>query len=358
MEFNETKELIEDIAEGKMVILLDDEDRENEGDLVCAAELIDDKKINFMISKARGLVCLPLSPEKCDKLNLPMMTNNNRAKHGTGFTVSIEAKDGITTGISAVDRALTIQAAANKDAVASDIVQPGHIFPLMAQQGGVLIRAGHTEAGCDLARLAGFEPASVIVEILNDDGSMARSADLQKFGKKHGIKLGHIADLIHYRVENEKTVERISQRPFNTKYGEFELYSYLDTIHNDIHIALVKGSISKSNEPYVRVHMENIFKDVMQEVNRGFSINSALSMISDVESGVFLLLRKQDNQAILENIDNQDYRSSDDGKTFGIGAQILSDLGVTSMKSLGKPKKWPGLEGFGITISEYVNMKE
>jgi 3,4-dihydroxy 2-butanone 4-phosphate synthase/GTP cyclohydrolase II len=187
---------------------------------------------------------------------------------------------------------------------------------------------------------------------------MARSADLQKFGKKHGIKLGHIADLIHYRVENEKTVERISQRPFNTKYGQFELYSYLDTIHNDIHIALVKGSINKSIEPYVRVHMENIFKDVMQEVNRGFSINSALSMISEVESGVFLLLRKQDNQAILENIDNQDYRSNDDGKTFGIGAQILSDLGVTSMKSLGKPKKWPGLEGFGITISEYVNMKE
>ena len=286
------------------------------------------------------------------------MVSKNSDLHSTNFTVSIEAATGVTTGISAADRAKTILDAVAKNAKPLDIVQPGHIFPLMAQQGGVLIRAGHTEAGCDLARLAGFEPASVIVEILNDDGSMARSADLQKFGKKHGIKLGNIADLIHYRVENEKTVERISQRPFNTKYGEFELYSYLDTIHNDIHIALVKGSISKSNEPYVRVHMENIFKDVMQEVNRGFSINSALSMISDVESGVFLLLRKQDNQAILENIDNQDYRSSDDGKTFGIGAQILSDLGVTSMKSLGKPKKWPGLEGFGITISEYVNMKE
>jgi len=287
-----------------------------------------------------------------------LMVSKNSDLHSTNFTVSIEAATGVTTGISAADRAKTILDAVAKNAKPLDIVQPGHIFPLMAQQGGVLIRAGHTEAGCDLARLAGFEPASVIVEILNDDGSMARSADLQKFGKKHGIKLGNIADLIHYRVENEKTVERISQRPFNTKYGEFELYSYLDTIHNDIHIALVKGSISKSNEPYVRVHMENIFKDVMQEVNRGFSINSALSMISDVESGVFLLLRKQDNQAILENIDNQDYRSSDDGKTFGIGAQILSDLGVTSMKSLGKPKKWPGLEGFGITISEYVNMKE
>ena len=352
------KELLEDYKQGKMIILMDDENRENEGDLLIAAEKVTKEDVNFMATHGRGLICLTLTQQRCQQLNLPLMVSKNSDLHSTNFTVSIEAATGVTTGISAADRAKTILDAVAKNAKPLDIVQPGHIFPLMAQQGGVLIRAGHTEAGCDLARLAGFEPASVIVEILNDDGSMARSADLQKFGKKHGIKLGNIADLIHYRVENEKTVERISQRPFNTKYGEFELYSYLDTIHNDIHIALVKGSICKSNEPYVRVHMENIFKDVMQEVNRGFSINSALSMISDVESGVFLLLRKQDNQAILENIDNQDYRSSDDGKTFGIGAQILSDLGVTSMKSLGKPKKWPGLEGFGITISEYVNMKE
>ena len=352
------KELLEDYKQGKMIILMDDENRENEGDLLIAAEKVTKEDVNFMATHGRGLICLTLTQQRCQQLNLPLMVSKNSDLHSTNFTVSIEAATGVSTGISAADRAKTILDAVAKNAKPLDIVQPGHIFPLMAQQGGVLIRAGHTEAGCDLARLAGFEPASVIVEILNDDGSMARSADLQKFGKKHGIKLGNIADLIHYRVENEKTVERISQRPFNTKYGEFELYSYLDTIHNDIHIALVKGSISKSNEPYVRVHMENIFKDVMQEVNRGFSINSALSMISDVESGVFLLLRKQDNQAILENIDNQDYRSSDDGKTFGIGAQILSDLGVTSMKSLGKPKKWPGLEGFGITISEYVNMKE
>ena len=352
------KELLEDYKQGKMIILMDDENRENEGDLLIAAEKVTKEDVNFMATHGRGLICLTLTQQRCQQLNLPLMVSKNSDLHSTNFTVSIEAATGVTTGISAADRAKTILDAVAKNAKPLDIVQPGHIFPLMAQQGGVLIRAGHTEAGCDLARLAGFEPASVIVEILNDDGSMARSADLQKFGKKHGIKLGNIADLIHYRVENEKTVERISQRPFNTKYGEFELYSYLDTIHNDIHIALVKGSISKSNEPYVRVHMENIFKDVMQEVNRGFSINSALSMISEVESGVFLLLRKQDNQAILENIDNQDYKGRDDGKTFGIGAQILSDLGVTSMKSLGKPKKWPGLEGFGITISEYVNMKE
>jgi len=304
------------------------------------------------------LICLTLTQQRCQQLNLPLMVSKNSDLHSTNFTVSIEAASGVTTGISASDRTKTILDAVAKDAKPIDIVQPGHVFPLMAQQGGVLIRAGHTEAGCDLARLAGFEASSVIVEILNDDGSMARSEDLYNFGKKHNIKVGHIADLIHYRVENEKTVERISQRPFKTKYGDFELYSYLDTIHNDIHIALVKGTMSKKTEPYVRVHMENIFKDVLQEVQRGFSINSALSMISEVDNGVFLLLRKQSNQAILENIDNQDYKSSDDGKTFGIGAQILSDLGVSKMKSLGKPRKWPGLEGFGITITEYVNIKE
>ena len=191
------------------------------------------------------------------------MVSQNSDLHSTNFTVSIEAASGVTTGISAADRTKTILDAVAKDAKPIDIVQPGHVFPLMAQQGGVLIRAGHTEAGCDLARLAGFEASSVIVEILNDDGSMARSDDLYKFGKKHDIKVGHIADLIHYRVENEKTVERISQRPFKTKYGQFELFSYLDTIHNDIHIALVKEHVIKT-EPYVRVHMENIFKDVFK----------------------------------------------------------------------------------------------
>ena len=352
------EELLEDYKQGKMIILIDDEGRENEGDLLIAAEKVTKEDINFMATHGRGLICLTLTQGRCQQLNLPLMVSQNSDLHSTNFTVSIEAASGVTTGISASDRAKTILDAVAKDAKPIDIVQPGHVFPLMAQQGGVLIRAGHTEAGCDLARLAGFEPASVIVEILNKDGSMARSADLVKFGKKHEIKVGNIADLIHYRVENEKTIERISQRPFNTKYGEFKLYSYLDTIHNDIHIALVKGTINESNEPHVRVHMENIFKDVLQEVQRGFSINSALDMISEVENGVFLLLRKQDNQAILENIDNQDYRSNDDGKTFGIGAQILADLGVRNMKSLGKPRKWPGLEGFGITITEYINIKE
>ena len=350
--------ILEDYKKGKMIILMDDEGRENEGDLLIAAEKVTKEDINFMATHGRGLICLTLTQDRCQQLSLPLMVSQNSDLHSTNFTVSIEAASGVTTGISASDRAKTILDAVAKNAKPIDIVQPGHVFPLMAQQGGVLIRAGHTEAGCDLARLAGFEPASVIVEILNDDGSMARSSDLEKFGKKHKIKVGNIADLIHYRVENEKTVERISQRPFETKYGKFRLYSYLDTIHNDIHIALVKGVLNESNEPHVRVHMENIFRDVLNEVQNGFSINSALEMISDVENGVFLLLRKQDNQAILENINNKADINYDDGKTFGIGAQILSDLGVRTMKSLGKPRKWPGIEGFGITISEYINIKE
>ncbi len=352
------EEIIEDYKQGKMIILMDDENRENEGDLLVAAEKVSKEDINFMATHGRGLICLTLTQERCQLLNLPLMVSQNSDLHSTNFTVSIEAASGVTTGISVADRTKTIIDAVAKDAKPIDIVQPGHVFPLMAQQGGVLIRAGHTEAGCDLARLAGFEPASVIVEILNDDGSMARSGDLHKFGKKHDIKVGTIADLIHYRVENEKSIERISQRPFETKYGKFELYSYLDRIHNDLHIALVKGVIDESSEPYVRVHMENIFKDVLQEYKRGFTINSALNKISDVETGVFLLLRKQDNQAILENIDNQDYNSKDDSRTFGIGAQILADLGVTNMKSLGNPRKWPGLDGFGINITEYINTKE
>jgi 3,4-dihydroxy 2-butanone 4-phosphate synthase/GTP cyclohydrolase II len=352
------EEIIEDYKQGKMIILMDDENRENEGDLLVAAEKVSKEDINFMATHGRGLICLTLTQERCQLLNLPLMVSQNSDLHSTNFTVSIEAASGVTTGISVADRTKTIIDAVAKDAKPIDIVQPGHVFPLMAQQGGVLIRAGHTEAGCDLARLAGFEPASVIVEILNDDGSMARSGDLHKFGKKHDIKVGTIADLIHYRVENEKSIERISQRPFETKYGKFELYSYLDRIHNDLHIALVKGVIDESSEPYVRVHMENIFKDVLQEYKRGFTINSALNKISEVETGVFLLLRKQDNQAILENIDNQDYNSKDDSRTFGIGAQILADLGVTNMKSLGNPRKWPGLDGFGINITEYINTKE
>jgi len=298
MEFNATKELIEDIAEGKMVILLDDEDRENEGDLVCAAELIDDKKINFMISKARGLVCLPLSPEKCDKLNLPMMTNNNRAKHGTGFTVSIEAKEGITTGISAVDRALTIQAAANKDAVASDIVQPGHIFPLRASEGGVLSRAGHTEAACDLSRLAGLEEAGVICEIMNEDGTMAR-------------------------------------------------------IFNNLHLAFVKGDITSADAPLVRVHVPNTLHDLvgLEEFGERLDIRKALARIGQEPCAVLILIgNNQDPEGIINNLKGTQTTIVPETKTVGIGSQILKELGLKKIKLLAAPVKYPSLGGFDLEI--------
>lgn len=353
-----TEQLLEDFRQGKMIILMDDEDRENEGDLLVPAEKVTKEDINFMATYGRGLICLTLTRDHCKQLNLPLMVTYNDDIHSTKFTVSIEASEGVTTGISAADRAKTVQDAVASNAKPEDIIQPGHIFPLMAQQGGVLIRAGHTEAGCDLARLAGFEPASVIVEVLNDDGTMARRPDLEVFAKKHDIKWGTIEDLIRYRVENEKTIERISQRPFQTRFGFFKLVSYLDSINNDTHLALVKGEINETSEPYVRVHMENIFSDVLQEKSSGFSINHALKQISQSDTGIFLLLRKQDNQAILESIDNPNFRQADDIRTFGIGAQILSDLGVTHMKTLGSPRVLRGLEGFGLTITENVNTKK
>ncbi|MGE4594873.1 MAG: bifunctional 3,4-dihydroxy-2-butanone-4-phosphate synthase/GTP cyclohydrolase II [Gammaproteobacteria bacterium] len=353
-----TQELLEDYREGKMIILMDDEDRENEGDLLVPADKVTKEHINFMATHGRGLICLTLTRDRCKQLNLPLMVTHNGDIHSTNFTVSIEAAEGVTTGISAADRAKTVQAAVASNAKPEDVIQPGHVFPLMAEQGGVLIRAGHTEAGCDLARLAGFEPASVIVEILNDDGTMARRPDLEVFAEKHDIKWGTIEDLIRYRVENEKTIECINQRQFQTRYGSFKLVSYLDSINNDTHLALVKGKITEKSQPHVRVHMENIFTDVLQEMNSGFSIDSALEQISEADTGVFLLLRKQDNQDILESIDNPNFRQSDDIRTFGIGAQILADLGVSQMKILGSPRVLHGLEGFGLTISEYVDTKK
>ena len=353
-----TQELLEDYREGKMIILMDDEARENEGDLLVPADKVTKEHINFMATHGRGLICLTLTRDRCKQLNLPLMVTHNGDIHSTNFTVSIEAAEGVTTGISAADRAKTVQVAVASNAKPEDVIQPGHVFPLMAEQGGVLIRAGHTEAGCDLARLAGFEPASVIVEILNDDGTMARRPDLEVFAEKHDIKWGTIEDLIRYRVENEKTIERINQRQFQTRYGSFKLVSYLDSINSDTHLALVKGKITEKSQPHVRVHMENIFTDVLQEMNSGFSIDSALEQISEADTGVFLLLRKQDNQDILESIDNPNFRQSDDLRTFGIGAQILADLGVSQMKILGSPRVLHGLEGFGLTISEYVDTKK
>ena len=354
-----TEELLEEYKQGNMIILMDDEARENEGDLLIPAEKVTKNHINFMATHGRGLICLTLTSERCKQLNLPLMVTQNSDIQSTNFTVSIEAVEGITTGISTSDRAKTVRDAVAAEAKPENISQPGHVFPLMAQEGGVLIRAGHTEAGCDLARLAGFEPASVIVEILNDDGTMARRPDLEIFAEKHNIKWGTIEDIIRYRMDNEKTIERINQRQFKTRFGNFKLVSYLDTTNNDTHLALVKGRINENSEPHVRVHMENIFTDVLQEQNNeyGFSVDKALEQISKAETGVFLLLRKQDNRDIIESIENSNFKQYDDLRTFGIGAQILADLDVFKMKILGSPRALHGLEGFGLIVTEYLEKK-
>lgn len=351
------EEILEDYKNGKMIILMDDEDRENEGDLIVPAATVTKEDINFMATHGRGLICLTLTQERCKQLNLPLMVSHNGDANGTNFTVSIEAANGVTTGISAADRAKTVLDAVAADAKPEDIVQPGHIFPLMAQPGGVLIRAGHTEAGCDLARLAGLEPASVIVEILNEDGSMARRDDLEIFAEKHSIKWGTIEDLISYRIENEKTIERISERAFSTEYGEFRLVSFLDSIHEETHLALVKGELGEGQVACVRVHMEDTLRDVLHESTKGFGVDAALSHIAKSDSGVLLLLRKQTDQSILHRVDSSiGFASGDDIKTYGVGAQILSDLGVRQMRILGSPRKLHGLKGFGLEVVEYVDM--
>jgi 3,4-dihydroxy 2-butanone 4-phosphate synthase/GTP cyclohydrolase II len=338
------EEILKDYKQGKMIILMDDENRENEGDLIIPAQKTTKEDINFMATHGRGLICLTLTQARCQQLELPLMVRDNKDANGTNFTVSIEAASGVTTGISAADRAKTVLDAVANNAQAADIVQPGHIFPLMAQPGGVLIRPGHTEAGCDLARLAGFEPASVIVEILNEDGSMARRDDLEIFAQKHHLKWGTIEDLVAYLVAHEKTIERLDSRIFKTQYGEFQLVSFLDKIYQQTHMALVKGNIKKNLPVCVRVHMENVAQDILQEVSNTLGANEALKYISEQDSGVFLLIRQ--------------HESSTDVKTYGVGAQILSDLGVGKMRILGSPRKMNALKGFGLEVVEYIEGKK
>ena len=356
MEFNTTEEIIQDIAVGKMIILLDDEDRENEGDLVCAAELVDDKKINFMISKAKGLVCLPLSPKKCDLLNLPMMTNNNRAKHGTGFTVSIEAAKGISTGISAEDRARTIKAAARKNAKAVDIVQPGHIFPLRAFEGGVLSRAGHTEAACDLARLAGLEEAGVICEIMNDDGSMARRDDLIKFASSHDMKIGTITDLIHYRTLKEKSIHLEYSKSVEIQGIQFELSAWRDSIFNNLHLTFVKGDLGSTESPLVRVHIPNTLHDLIgvEEFGERLNLKKAFKRIGKEECGVLLLIGNyQDADGVMNDLMGTKSTVKPETKTVGIGSQILKELGLKQIKLLATPVKYPTLSGFDLEVTGF-----
>jgi 3,4-dihydroxy 2-butanone 4-phosphate synthase/GTP cyclohydrolase II len=367
MSLNSIKEIIADIQQGKMVILMDDEDRENEGDLIMVAEKTRAEDINFMARYGRGLICLTLNYERCQQLQLPLMVSENKTPNGTNFTVSIEAAKGVTTGISAADRAVTIQAAVAHNAKPSDLIQPGHIFPLMAQPGGVLRRAGHTEAGCDLARLAGFESAAVIVEILNEDGTMARRPDLEIFAEQHKIKMGTIADLIHFRLEHEKTVERISSCRWPTEFGEFQLITYQDSIDDVLHFALVKGEI-KSNEPVlVRVHIRNILCDLTASTREecGWPLRDALKRVAEEGCGVVALLQpKEQSQTLINQIryccrqdegeDLPAQPSNHDLRTHGLGAQILADLGVRKMRVLSAPKKMHALSGFGLEVVDYM----
>lgn len=366
---NSTEELIEAIRLGKMVVLMDDEDRENEGDLVMAAAHARPEDINFMARYGRGLICLTLTRERCQQLRLPLMVNENRTPHSTNFTVSIEAATGVTTGISAADRARTIQSAVALDAKADDLVQPGHVFPLMAQPGGVLNRAGHTEAGCDLTRLAGLEPAAVIVEILNEDGSMARRPELETFAAEHDLKIGTITDLIQYRIQNEKTIERICECSFPTEYGQFRMIAYQDQVDQRLHLALTMGKIVGDQPVLVRVHGRNLLSDLLGGKRDGASLplRSAMRRIAEEGTGVLVVIRKEeDDKSLVERIHQyqmedhgveQAIKSStqEDWRTTGAGAQILSDLGIRKLRVLGSsPKKYLGLSGYGLEVVDFV----
>lgn len=367
---NSTEEIIADMKAGKMVILMDDEDRENEGDLIMAAECATPAAINFMARYGRGLICLTLTEARCQQLQLPLMVGQNNSPYATNFTVSIEAAEGVTTGISAADRAQTVLAAVARDAKPTDLVMPGHIFPLKARQGGVLNRAGHTEAGCDLARLAGYEPASVIVEILNEDGSMARRPDLEKFAAEHDIKIGTIADLIEYRSMKEQTVHRVAECKLPTAYGEFDLITYQDTVDGQVHFALVSGEVKGEQPTLVRVHLQDTFNDLLatdRAARRSWPLYRAMRRIGE-EGGVFVLLSKQQTpQDLIEQVrffaqqDRGEARvgatQSNESRNVGVGSQILADLGVHQMRLLSSPKKYSALSGFGLEVVEFIEDK-
>ena len=368
MSFDPTSELIAEFRKGNMVVLVDDEDRENEGDLVMPATHATPEAINFMARYGRGLICLPLTRERCDAIGLKLMVGDNREAQRTQFTVSIDAARGITTGISAADRATTILAAVRHGATPSDFVQPGHVFPLMSEPGGVLTRAGHTEAGCDLARLAGLEPAAVLVEILNEDGTMARRPDLEQVAQTHGLKLGTIADLIKYRMLNEKTVERAGECRLPTEFGEFRLVAFRARTDGGIHFALVAGEIDPDTPTLIRVHVHDSLHDLTASARRdsGWPVNDALRRVAREGSGIVVVLRPPESpNDVVARIDS--YRREDEGealpqhesgtdlRTFGLGAQILADLGVRKMRVLSAPKRMHAISGFGLEVIEYVN---
>jgi len=369
MSISSTEEIVAELRAGRMVILVDEEDRENEGDLVLAADFVTPEAINFMIRHARGLVCLTLAEEIVDRLELPLMATRNGTSFGTNFTVSIEAAEGVTTGISAADRARTIQVAVAKNAKPDDLVQPGHIFPLRAVKGGVLMRAGHTEAGCDLTAMAGLTPASVICEIVKDDGTMARLPDLLEFGKEHNLKIGTIADLIHYRSQKECMVERVAERTVQTAYGEFRMIAWRDTPSGSAHLALVHGEVDPERESLVRVHQPVSILDLLEtgSTTHSWNVAASLKAIQAADHGVMVLLNCGETaEQLFGQLDAlnrpetkpQGRAASMDLRSYGIGAQILRALGVRRMKLLASPRKMPSMTGFDLEVTGYLAKPE
>ena len=372
MSFAPIPELLEELRAGRMVVVVDDEDRENEGDLIMAAELVRPADINFMVTHARGLVCLSLTRERCRQLGLPPMVRDNTSSHGTNFTVSIEAAEGVTTGISAYDRAHTIRTAVRPDAAPSDLSQPGHIFPLMAQPGGVLNRAGHTEAASDLALLAGFEPAGVLVEILNPDGSMARRPELEAFAREHGLKIGSIEDLIRHRLDTEHTIERVDARDIETEHGPFRLHTYRDRLSHCLHFALLRGVADAAAPTLVRVHVQNPLADALHWRRHDFgpAVGDVLATIAQAGAGALVLLGEtQAPDALLARIREAQPPAMGtsaeparragavaEWRRNGVGSQILADLGLGKLRVLGTPRKQIGLAGFGLEVVEYVEL--
>ncbi len=363
--FDPVEDILADLAAGKMVVIVDDEDRENEGDILMAAEKVRPEDVNFMARFGRGLICLTLTRDRCAQLRLPLMVSDTDRERRTNFTLSIEAAEGITTGISAYDRAHTIRTAVAADARPEHLRQPGHIFPVMAQPGGVLTRAGHTEAGCDLARLAGLTPAAVIVEIMNDDGTMARRPQLEAFARLHGLRMGTIRDLIRYRLRNERTVERIAERQIDTEFGEFRLYCYEDHVNRGLHLALARGTLDGTDAPLVRVHVADTLRDLVgiRGDLQSWTLRAAMEKIAAAPAGVLVLLREPESpRALVDAIQDLPRPDTPAGahphdsvlRTYGIGAQILKDLGVRRMQVLSAPKHLQGLSAFDLEIAGYV----
>ena len=367
MTINTVEEILDDFRQGRMVLIMDDEDRENEGDLLIPAEVITPEHITFFARNACGLICLTITEERARQLRLNPMVDNNGSRHETNFTVSIEAAEGISTGISAADRARTVRVAVAKNAQADDLVQPGHIFPLIAQKGGVLTRAGHTEAGCDLARMAGYEPSSVIVEVMNEDGTMAKRPQLEAFAEKHGIKLGTIADLIQYRNLYDKTIELVDTRRVPTSFGDFDLHTYKDNISDCVHYALVKGEISENEPCLVRVQVINTLRDVLHAQRPGFtgswSLSDSMAAIANEGRGVVVMVGQEYSQAEelsqvshFPDIPPVQKHTSDAGvyRVVGTGSQILRDVGVGKMRLLSSPTRFNAISGFHLEVVEFV----